>query len=308
LNVINKTLLTLPEATLTFHPTKANGEPLLTKKLWTGYLENSLRIQEQWRVLDVRPTGSRALKHRPLAKSYQISIERPWVMTYPELKDFVPGRGPMVLDVVWVDEQTGAWHRNVFYGVTIRDRSRAAQDVESGFTDAQVFDAEYFIADSGAPDVPVPEISATLPLIVTWQGETGAAEIYKFNPATNLFEEFTAGAATGLATIEYDPDFATGDLIITFDGEVAESLRVGVDGTILPAFITGGPVPGDLPRLDFTVGGKRIATLTKTALFAANLVDAAVPVAAANQFRFYAAGALKSALTQVGLATQGVTA
>lgn len=303
----DKILLTLHEATLTLYPAAADGSPITTSPLWMGACESSLRIAERWSVVNTRPTASKHQRHHPLSPTYEISISRQWVLKYPLLVDFQATRRQYVLDIVWREEDTGDWHRNVFYGVTIRDRSRDSRAPDEAFEDGQTFDAEYFIPTSGMAPTAVPGISSSLPFVIRWRGSEGMLDLYTYDPGTQVFTEISAGAAATRAEIEYVPDRATGELQIIFAGDIDPTLKVDADGMTVPAVLQQVPSDDILPRLEFFYGNRRIATLGQVGLFVFNVNDSGL-AAGTGRYQLYHNNVLKSTIALTGLVTDGLTA
>lgn len=308
-SLLNKKVLTLHEATLTFHDTKADGAPIVGSTLspqflWTGLLENRVRITEAWKVFTVRPTGSRFQKYRPLGRTWALAIDKPWGLPYPEMTDWEATRKPMVLDIVWRDEQTRDWHRNTFYNVTVRERVRDGE-VEPAFAESQLFDAEYRIVSQGLAGIEVPLLPDTLPLFVEHVDEDGVVTLlYTYDPTAKSFSEVATGIATGKATIVE----TAGDLSVTFDGDEAPTLLVEAAGATLPGVTVGVPDRDDLPRLDFRVGGVRVASLSRASLYTTNLVSDAAPASGSDRFELRGGGVVRAALAKTGFTSNGVTA
>lgn len=282
----DKVLFTLGECTLTLYATDASGAPIVATPIWQGACEETLRILERWKVVPSRPSGSRYQKFHPMASTYEIVIDRNWLLKYADLADFQPSRRPFVLDVVWVDQDSGDWHRNVFYNVTIAERSRDARGADQPFTDTQSFNAEYFAATSGYGAVAIPAITPGLPYIVRWVGTDGVVNLYSYDATTHLFT--LTASAENRATILYTPSLAAGNLEITFITSITTENGSGLSLQIIytPALIVkpGGvevrsiqqtaPNLEEIPRLEFLYGGVRVASLTPDALYVFNVNDA----------------------------------
>ncbi len=250
------TALNLLEAVLTLYPANPAGTPDLASPVWSGVPAQNLRVADRWIKVETRPSGAAYPKKHPLIPQFEISIERVWALSLDQLEGIVPDENTYVLDIVWTEEDSwsgaATWHRETFYGVTISDRSRASQNVDGGFTEELVFDAQYYIRDGGQGSAPA--ITAALPMQVVYVAASGVAlPIYNYNPVTRVFTETQSGVAAARATI------AASEII--FAGASYPVFWLDASGTAWTFnLIAGAPSRSAVPRLDFYIGANRIAS------------------------------------------------
>ncbi len=295
---MNDIALNLLEARITLYPADATGAPVLGSPIWSGAAAENLGIKGRWITTETRPSGIRYPRRHPFVPQFEILINRVWVLLTSNLSGFQADHQRYVLDIVWTEEETGDWHRRTFYGVTIQQQDLDAHDIESGFLDGQVFNAEYFVPASGVGTPPA--INPSLPYYVIWRGTAGGVLLYSYDADT---QQFTAQETTaGRATIGYDDELFEAQ----FAGDDEPAMRTVNSDSLdyqnpteytnpapyrpgLKALIVKGglfertPLPGDLPRLEFYYGPLRICTLTRTGLFDVRFADAS-PVDGAGKF------------------------
>ena len=295
--------LNLLECTVTLYPSQADGSPDLTSPIWTGVTVENLVVRERWMKAETRRSGSRWPRKHPLVQQYELSLGRVWSLQLPTAGGgLVMGRGYCVLDVVWVDGDSGDWHRETFYNVTISDRSRTSRDIDGGFTDEQVFDAEYMAAPSGGTGGPgaVPAITGGLPYVVKWNAGPDAApvDLYAYDPATHGFTEAAAGVAAPRATLAY----TAGVFTLTFAGASGPAMEVGTDGSLtVTAMAVGAPDRSQVPWVEFWYGPMRVACVTSGGrLYAASFVNGAA-VDGVGKFGLTGGGVLAVTLAGTGV-------
>ena len=290
---MNRFALTLLEATITLYPARADGSPILASPLWAGACADKLTVREQWIKMETRPSGAPFPRQHPLIPQYEIAIDRVWALPLSQAGGFVPTHRRYVLDVTWVEEETGDWHRQTFYGVTISERSLESRSVDEGFSDDQVFGAEYLGTPTSGQGTP-PAIPATLPYTVRYVSQDENVLLYDYDAATQNFTAGSAGITTGRATISYVPNRATGTLDVVFSGQTVPALRVRTDGVVEGlAFVAQSPTDAAVPRLDFMYGLQRLASISLSGqLFAPSFFEGQVFAPAAG-FLFFAANTLR---------------
>jgi hypothetical protein len=289
---LNKIALHLGEAKLTLYPANVDGSPQLDAPLWSGADAEGLKVRERWINVGTRPTGAPKPRNHPLTPVYEIAIDRVWALPLAELTGFHPDHEEYVLDVVWVEEETLQWHRRTFYGVTITERAFDSREIDTGFTDAQQFDARSMVVDAG--EWPVPALSADLPYQVLWIGNTGQTPLYSYNPATQAFT--AVGTTAGRATIGYS---GSAFRILFEDYPVAVETYASGLGAV--ALLESMPLAGDVPRLDFLYGTRRVASVTPNGLWARAFTDGATPAAGAGKFALKFGGAVVATLALEGV-------
>jgi len=282
---MNTILLTLLEATVTLYATRADGS--LGGALWSGAVAENLICRERWLKVETRPSGRAYPKGHPLVAQYEIEIGRVWSLPLNQLAGFKADGQTYILDVLWVEEDTQAWQRRTFYGVTITGSSLASRDIDTGFIDGQEFQAEYFVPDSGWTGVAAAPVQ-TVPLVVMWNGDDGRRPLYTYANGV-----FTAVDATS--------DRA----MINSDG--SQILFAGMTGPVAETTAAGWTVAGlhddfpvTWPRLDFYYGGTLLAAVTAEGVWARALADGELPASPAFQLNYQ--GTPVAALTP-GLAT-----
>ena len=308
--VINHIVLTLLEATVTLYPADVTGAPVLNAPIWTGAPAEKLTVKERWRIKETTPTGARYGRKHPLIPDYEISLGRVWLLQQANLNGWHAGWQNYVLDVVWREEQTGDWHRRTFYGVTISERGLDDRNIDGGFTDDQVFAAQYFTPSSGAGSPP--DVTSSLPYTVTYTGTNGVPVLlYLYDVTTHQFaaQTTTEGRATvGYAGVYFNAIFADDSAPALQAMRSAPRAyrtgqayrnnvvyRGGASGVLARSLQTGPPPVGDLPRLDFYYGAQRVATLTRTGLYDVVFTQT-TPTLADGRFGFYADGVLVGTL------------
>ncbi len=301
-DTLNKIVLNLLEATVTLYPADTTGAPVLSLPIWTGAPTEKLTVRERWRIKETTPTAAKYPRRHPLIPEYDLNLGRVWLLKTADLSGWTAGHQNYVLDVVWTEEESGQWHRRTFYGVTIAEHGLDTRDIDNGFTDDQVFAAQYYVSASGEGYPPA--ISNALPYTVVFTGADGVPVLlYTYDPALH---QFTAQAELAArATIAYVGNCLT----VTFDPDTAPTLRcvksdpknyrnsgayrqssfyrAGVKGLLVPALRSTVPVPGELPRLDFFYGALRTATLTRNGLYDVAFTQT-TPSPAAGRFALYA--------------------
>jgi len=293
----NTFIFTLLEATISLYPANADGSPNTGSPIWTGVPAENLIAKERWIKTETRPSGAPYPRKHPLIQQYEISMARVWALQLTNTAGLVMAAGKYVLDVVSVEEETGNWHRETFYNVTISDRSRSSRSIDEGYTDELVFDAEYMAPPSGGLGA-IPVITSAIPYVVQWVGADapGGVPLYIYDPVSHNFTEAVAGISAGRATLAYSPANQSGVFNLAFNGTTV--LQVQADGGLaLTECFQGAPDLTQLPRLDFYYGNLRLGSVTSAGRLYAAAFDDGAPTAATGQFQFYGASALAFALS-----------
>jgi hypothetical protein len=269
--MLNTVVLNLLEAQVTLYAAQADGTP--GGAIWSGQVAERLTVHERWLTVQTRPTGAAYPVNHPLVPTYEIAIDRVWALPLSNLIGFKPGAGNYVLQVVWMDEDSGNWHRRTFYGATISARSFAPQSIESEFVDGQEFVAQYFVVDSGNAWTSPGEVTAPTG-VVYWYGPDAPSGVALYNYAPSGGASFTLvpGATTaGRATIAADAP-SDGALSITFDGATAPVLVTTASGVTVGELHDSYPT--GLPQLVFCSGGQMVAIVSTTGFWCRVLSDA----------------------------------
>jgi hypothetical protein len=303
---MNPFTLTLLEATVTLYPADGTGAPVVGSPIWTGVAVENLSIKEKWLTTETRPTGALYPRKHPLVQQYAINLGRVWALnavTGLGVQDAQFGFGKYVLDILWTDEDTQNWKRLTLYNVTISEHNLASRAIDEGFTDDQSFDAESLFEDGGLSGTTPPAISLEVPYTVVYVTAYGSVNLYRYDPATQIFTEAVTGITSGRATLAYVPTDRSGAFNVNFSGP-GTVMHVSSDGVSHAGnLIQGTPNTTKVPRLDFYYGSVRAASITAAGeLFAFQFADG-TPTAGTGKFQIFAGGAL--ALT---MAAPGVTA
>ena len=300
--------LSLLESTVTLYPTDATGAPILASPIWSGVTVENLTIKERWLKTETKPTGAPYPRKHPLIQQYELSLGRVWSLQLPTSDGgliITPQR--YVLDIVWQDEDSNDWHRETFYNVTISDRSKTSRDIESGFTDEQIFEAEYMAPPTGGDgSIPIPAISATLPLVVRYVpvggSSLGGVDLYAYDPTAHTFTEAVSGISTGRATLAYSGSAGTQAFAITFSGAGSPSLAISSAGVLTATAVNqGAPSSAETPRLEFYYGTQRLASLTSAGTLWAPAFTNASPTAGAGIFALYGGGVIRVTIAGSGV-------
>lgn len=319
-STLDTTVFSLIEATVSLYPASASGAPWILGPIFSGLPAETLSRRERWVKSETRPTGAQYPVKHPLVQQYEISIGRVWGFQNADMSGFATANGLYVLDIVWVDAVTGNWHRETYYNVTISERSQTPPNIEQGFMDDQVFDAEYVVRSGGLGTVPA--ISSSLPMTVKWVGPDypGGLPLYNYDPTANTFAETVAGISANRAGIAYNPaggltvdgaitvddDEVTVDVdevfAIVFSGSDSAAMTVDInDGLDVTGLETQAPDTSINPRLDFYIGSVRVASLgADGTLYATSFSNG--PVAAAGQFQLFVGSTLAVTIAASGVA------
>ena len=254
---MNTLAFTLLEATLTLYAQRADGS--LGGVIWSGAAIENFHHAEKWLTVETRPSGRRYPAQHPLVAQHQLSIERVWALPFAQLGGFVATEQTYVLAVVWLDEDELRWHRRIYYGASISERSLQSRDIESGHVDNQEFTAEYFVVDSGVAGTLPPPVLA-VPSYVVYRGTDGLA--------TQLYT-YTAGVYTNLGDGSLATIAADGSAIAF--GVDAPVLTTAADGLQVPSLHDG--FPDATPRLEFYYGPTLLAALTADGLWSPEYAD-----------------------------------
>lgn len=142
-------LFTLGEATVDLYPAGPDGRTITGSAVWIGACAESLRLASRLEDMRLAATGAAYARRNHTDEQHEIQIDRLWVLRNPDRKDYRLERNQQyVLSIRWVDEKTGVWHREIYYGVTARSFERASNSVME-FMAAQVWDAQYYECSSG---------------------------------------------------------------------------------------------------------------------------------------------------------------
>lgn len=253
-----KQAFTLPEATLSLYPSGADGEALLDRAVWWGACANTFRHEERLIEKLFAPTGASHQRAQHIDEEHELTVGRTWFIPNATLRDFRPARNQRyVLVVVWVDPATSAWHRNLYFGVTFRSRTRSS--VATGamqFIDDQVWRAERYEPDSGATaytPVPPPGTEVNLPFFHEARLDTGNYFLghYRFSGGLHLLNARVIARApqTTAHTLTLEVDGAlTGTTLTIPVGSVGAEVsnESGLDLVIAPGAtlrwkVTAGP-------------------------------------------------------------------
>jgi hypothetical protein len=296
--------LALSEATVSLYPANGDGSPATTQPIWSGLSAENFSAREKWIKHETRPSGAAYPRKHPLVAQYEISIERVWGFQMENAAGFVTNSGYYVLDVLWTDEQTGYWHRETFYNVTISERSRRNQEIDRGFMDEQMFEAEYMSPPSGGPGTP-PAISNQLPYTVVYVPAQGAAltqVIYTYDPTSHNFTEAIAGISAGTAVLAYNPSNKSGTFTVTFAGAGSPALEVMSTGALDETnCVQGMPDNSQVPRLDFYYGLKWCGSITASGTLYGSSFDDGTPSAGSGLFELFGGSALAVTMSPVAI-------
>ncbi|HEX3800244.1 MAG TPA: hypothetical protein VH413_16230 [Verrucomicrobiae bacterium] len=305
LNLTNQFVLTLLEAKISLYPAAADGS-ISGNALWNGADAESLSVRERWIKGETRPTGVSYPRRHPLIQQFEISLGRVWALQITNAGGFTTVPQYYVLDIVWTDEDTGNWHRETFYNVTISERSRNSRTIDEGFTDEMVFDSEYMAPPTGGEGA-VPAVSTTLPYYVLWNGPDGVMPLYNYDPVAQTFAEVTTGISATRAVLAYSPTNRSGDFTITFDGASGPALEVNADqGLVVTGLMQRAPDISAVPRVDFYYGNVRVASVDAAGnLYGASFDDSA-PTSGTGVFSIFADGAVALTLSGPAIMTEFV--
>lgn len=275
--MLNTILLNLLEAQVTLYATNANGS--LGAAIWSGQVAERLSVRERWLTVETRPTGAAYPVNHPLVPQYEISIDRVWALPLSQLAGFQPTSQNYILEVIWTEDETRQWHRRMFYGVTIAERSFASQAIETEFLDGQEFAAQYFLADGGTAE-DQPSAVVAVPRLVYWSGPDGYRVLYNYDD-TNGFVLADGANTSGRATIAHDGSS------ILFDGTAAPVLATLATGIT----VTGlhDTIPTDLPQLMFYYGTSLLAVVSKGGFWARVIEDGTLPGTTGFQLQYQGA-------------------
>jgi hypothetical protein len=297
-STINTFVLTLLEATVSLYPANADGSANTGSPIWSGVAAQALAVREKWVKVQTRPTGSLQPRNHPLVAQYEILLGRVWGFLLTDTAGFVTLPQRYVLDVVWVDEDTGNWHRETFYNVTVSERSRTSKDVDGGFTDEQAFDAEYMTPPAGGTGV-VPVISGVLQYSVVWVGPDGTLPLYSYDPGSYNFTAVNDVSNRAQIVVK------AGTFSISFgaaatDNPVLETTATGQGVALHGGLVQGAPDISVVPRLDFFFGALRVASVDANGNLYAFAFGDGAPAAGAGQFQIYAQSTLALTLGAAG--------
>lgn len=290
------TTFSLLEAAVSLYPANADDSPRLSEPLWSGIWAENLRQTPVWEVKATRPTGRRHPRQHPLSLTWRIAAERLWVLPLDTAGAIAAepsfGRGRMVLDIVWREEEGNRWYRRTYYGVTIAQQEHT-QPFEA--SESTTFDAEYMVPESGTGTPPAP--SAFSPLLVRYVNTDVAVDLFSFNGTA-----FAALAdATGKLTLSYAPSGAGLSVTLVPTGA---TLTVGAAaGLSAGSLEVGAPKPMDVPRVEFRSGSNLVAAFLGTGRFTAlgEFHELAVPAALPGAFNLQAGGAVVATLRADGV-------
>lgn len=301
---INTIVLTLLEASITLYPADRAGQPVLSQPLWHGVAAADLTVRDRWIKVETRATGAKYPRKHNLSPQFEITIGRVWALPLSQLEGFNPQRGAYVMDVVWRDEETRDWHREIFYGVTISERTRDARDRDGEFVDNQVFDAEYLAPPTSGRGSP-PVIPTALPLTVRYISDSEDVLLYSYDPGSASFNEATAGITTGRASLSYLPGDRSGTFDAVFSGAGFPAMRLTADGVIEAFdFIASTADTAQLPRMDFYLGTTRIGSVTSRGRIYASAFMNQIPAAGDGRVQLYNGATLAAAWSGSGLVCQ----
>ena len=296
--------LNLLECVLTLYPQNADGTPNLDMPVWSGVPAQNLRVADRWIKVETKPTGAPYPIKHPLIPQFEISIARVWALYEENLNGVVPDQGTYVLDIVWTEEQSGQWHRETFYGVTISDRDRASRNEEQGFTEELVFDAQYYVLDSGQ-DAVLP-LSGTLPMRVVFVDGGSSIPIYNYNPLNQTFTETNSGLSASFATLTNNPPGTDPPFEIIFAS--AEFPVLWLDGTGATRtfnLVSGVPLSSSTSRLDFYIGPTRVGSLDANGTLYGNQFLGNPQLAQSNAFQFVSNNAVQLTLDATAARASG---
>jgi hypothetical protein len=298
---LNTFALTLAEGVVCLYPANADGSANTASPIWTGAPAENLTVRERWVKVETRPSGARYPRNHPLIPKYEVSIARVWVLQELNPAGLVTSYNEYVLDIVWTDEDTGDWHRETLYNVTISERSRASRNIDEGFTDELMFDAEYMTPPQGGTGS-APTITSTVPMVVQWVGPDGTFPLYTYDSTSHNFTEAVAGISAERAVLAYNPTNQSGVFTAQFNGSMAAALEVAANGGLdVTEIYQGAPDLTQVPRLDFMVGNLRVASLTSAGrLYAASFEDG-TPEAGTGLFEIYCGAGLALTIGAAGV-------
>jgi hypothetical protein len=288
--------LNLIEATVTLYPANADGSPQLSAPIWLGAPAENLRGVERWVRRETTPSGAKYRRRHPLVAEYEVSIGRVWALPEDAPQDFAASYGSYVLDVVWVEEETQAWHRKTFYGVTIDSHEWSGKDVETGLIEDQAFQAQYMVTASGAAYTQAPPVAATLPYRVVYTGSDGnSLLLYTYDPTGFTAQVSNPGDAYATVTASpfavqfagdaYPVVAATTTPALTYrnsalyrnaDTFEQDALLVLLNEANVQGIFPGAPPAADLPRLDFYYGEQKVFSVTRTGLYETDFAEGSV--------------------------------
>jgi hypothetical protein len=145
-------------------------------------------------------------------------------------------------------------------------------------------------------------VGAQPALTVTWVNGLERLTLFNYSPATHAFAEAAPGLSAGRASItNTGPD---NSLTIAIQGTTA---LVVANAKVYAQQFQTGVATQESPRLEFVIGGRRVATLTKSGVLRVLDITEVAAIEAlsvsllSSQFAFFSNGAATAVLSPAGV-------
>jgi len=297
---MSATVLTILEATVSLYPANEAGQPITTLPVWIGACVEKIEMRAPWKVATTFPTGRDFPKKHPLFQEHTLTLERIQFTPLPGMQSFLPTNGRFVLEILWSEEGNSLrWKKRTYFGVTISADDFESQSLDSTaghMIEKQVFDAEYYGEQSGTGTPPATVL--TNALYVNWVGNDATLRLYEYDTTTQLFTESSAGITTNRATLAYTGGFA-GLFEVNFTGFSPARWRCFTQfARVNLAYREQVPPVSAVPRVEFWINRRRVASVSASGYFWANTIREETPVSSPlTQFEIYSQSVITAAIS-----------
>lgn len=232
---------------------------------WLGGCENKMQIGQGYAEERADRSGDPYARNQQLEEVHTIELEALWLSRYESagvIRNPVLARNQRFVAVlVWIDDETGVWHKRSYFGVEIGELSLSSEN--EYFTQRTPMRAGWFVPQNGR----LPEMPGLLPAgggIVRYFSSGAAVDLFSYDFGTEQFTELSPSA--GKFTIAG----AGGGYVLRLLVGGVVALGIGSDGVahVAALIASGGSYASGLPRVEFFNGSLRVATLTAAGVLA----------------------------------------
>ena len=218
-------------AVATLYPADPNGEPITDAAVWFGACLNGGRMTQQFTYAEIPVTAARGPRQVAVGSSWQVELERVWLLEGTSLADFNPGLGErFALELSWNLEGTNRWFRRLFKDVTLESRGLVSNGALE-FAETQSFQAgDHEDTDGSGLVIPIRlgDDFGQVPVGFYYENPLEVSEYFLGHyaweqPVTLVSAKAIAKAPTGTVTCALEVDGVLTGLTLTIPSGAAGS-------------------------------------------------------------------------------------
>lgn len=264
--------LQLLQADVTFYRTDAAGNALAQE--WMGGCAENLTLTESPKERILERSGDPRGEARHEEMDYTLEWEGVWLHNGRQMPR-IHRNVRMVVVILWQDEESGAWNRRTYFGVTARP-----QRIQTSPMFSVAFRAEDMLEDTGMGVAPSGPGSPRAILRYCDGFET--LDVAAYHGDTGVWEALSDGEPP--VTLDFSQ---AGTIVLSINGTPA--MGSDVNGAWVACAMmdcSGTPMRLMGPRAEFWLGLSRVAALTADGKLLCRMQETSVAPPASLAFHF----------------------